>query len=681
MVPLKGDALYPGPIVSGVSKAKASFGLQVVYGTDTAGNPTVNLNIQGAAAANQLMAPLGPSAFAGSGLSSGVLAQLNLPQFTIGLNPPQVQCSAGTSGDLPPGIYLIAASALASSFTIDDIEFPGLPTPLGTPQAVTIPVTSPPANNGSIDVTILMPSTDPSYGITALSVQLYMGLSIGGQGKAGFYAQGAPISNSPAEASVDVTLTYFDQSQAGAPDASLDHYAVAWKRVYNAGCWDEQIQALTSDSITIAGAGMTTNQWAGHILKLIGKLDPAQELIQLNMPVASSTASTGSSPGPAEFTLTIGPNSAGDQLPDLTTLMIVGDLVSMRFNPTFGLSSFSDPNIANGFYPNGNTGNVGGNVAMVLSGPDAGDEVSIAQMQQDGDGNYTICQLAAPWAVTPNSGDIVVLAESGWGPEYHAAVNNAAPSPQSVVASPLIPNLPNQSWIAIVRAQNAASDNGLDQYAPMQDFYAFGTQGTRFLSVSATMLATDRLVVFFDLAADIVYQCLPFSQIPGQSFYFQNDDTTYSATIQCYGSGMGVLSEYQWLYKPILSVQSDIPSAITFAGGGFVALAFAGLFGSPPVGGPVVVVINVNGTPWVTLTIPAGAWISNQPLGSTLGGLSDGDVLTVDITTVGSTNPGSNLVVAIVMESLEVDTIGTAGLSSITLLPGQAVGFAVPADV
>ena len=66
---------------------------------------------------------------------------------------------------------------------------------------------------------------------------------------------------------------------------------------------------------------MTLNQWAGYTLTLAAKVSGAA-LIVLNMPVASSTASSG-----GLFTLTIGPNAASVQLPDLTTLLAVGDWV------------------------------------------------------------------------------------------------------------------------------------------------------------------------------------------------------------------------------------------------------------------------------------------------------------------------------------------------------------------
>lgn len=68
--------------------------------------------------------------------------------------------------------------------------------------------------------------------------------------------------------------------------------------------------------------------------------------------------------------------------------------------------------------------------------------------------------------------------------------------------------------------------------------------------------------------------------------------------------------------------------------------------GSSPVGGPLTVRINKNGVVWQTVVIPAAT-----PNGSLTGLSSDlvtGDILTFDITTVGTTAPGSDIALDIV---------------------------------
>jgi hypothetical protein len=613
---LVGDALITGPVVGSpaVNKGRATFGLQVEYGTTLEGNPTTNLDIKGTLPPNNLAT----------------------------ISPPQITCAVGTSGSLPAGRYVVAASAL-------DTSSPARLTRLSTQIAVTIPEQSPTADVGSIDITVSWPP-DSNGG------EIYMAEN---DAKEGYYFQTALTS-----ADTATTLTYFDQSTAGAPDSTDDHLAVAWTKLIHGGVWDAQVQALTATTITLAGDAMTTNQWAGRVLSLLGKLDSTQELIVLNMPVLSSTASGAASPGastsasitgtftgnpangqtaiiagktytfettltdvdgnvqigadehhsilnlraavglgsgagtsyaasttansnayaptfpqplsgitcyallagtggnaltasgtapitwsnggtfeggsaPGKFTVTIGPNSNGDQLADLRTLLVVGDLVLMRYNATFGPSSFGDLGIANSYYPQGATAVESGHVALVMTGPDAGDAQQIASVSQDADGNYTIIELAGTWKTQPNDGDIVIIVEAGWGPEQHthsfSVLSRGAAN--GVVASPQVTNLAGKTWAVIVRTQTAGSDNGDDMFAAIREIYSFGSQGTRTITASQTMLLTDRIIDVDASAGPVVYTLLPFSQIPNRRMIFQKiDESNNPVTILCAGS-------------------------------------------------------------------------------------------------------------------------------------------------
>ena len=525
VLPLLGDALEPGPVVGpppSENQGRASFGLHVAYGTDAMGNATSSMNINGDVPANDL-------------------SDFPLPQI--------VSAAAGTGGQLKTGVtYIVAVSAVDELFN---------ETALSVPFKVTIPQSSPTgANNGSIN---LVTSAWPSNGFsTASGLNVYLAEATTA---AGYFFQ-ATLT----DAATTLTITDFDQSTGGAPDATFDHLAIAWKKVIHGGVWAQQVQAVTADTITIGGAGMDVNQWQGYTLTLLGKLDSTQPLIILNMPVSSSTAS--SSPG-AEFMLTIGPNANGDQLPDLTTLLVPGDLVVMRMNPTFTAQSFYDPNIANAYYPNGADDVEAGFIAMVLTGVDAGDAVPIASVSTDSFGNSTIFELANPWAIQPNTGDIVIVVEAVWGPEWHT---HALASPNRdalggvLVGSPPVTNLASQTWVFIVRAQTVDDDNGLDRYAPVREVYIFGSQGTRTLygaSPAAVYegLPTDR-ILDFDCTAGSVYYFLPlFSEIQNQGIYLQKIDDSPNPVVwftsgsppedTVNGQTSGQLLE-QWDYVDIL---------------------------------------------------------------------------------------------------------------------------------
>lgn len=477
--PLKGDALYPTPVSGSETEGAGTFGLKVDYGIDNQGNSTVNVDVAGIAPPNDLSSPANSQ-----------------PQIISAL--------VGTGGSLSAGTYLVALSGVISGSPSEN-------TPLSMPTKITVPA------GATIDLIIDWPSA-------ATSVEVYMAF---GEPEAGFCYQSSLTGGS-----TSLTISAFDQATPGAPDGSLDHLAIAWKKVINGGPWAQQVQAVTPTTITIGGPGMTVNQWAGRALTLLGKLDSTQPLIVLNMPVAANTASLGT---PPQFTLTIGPNTNGDQLPDLTTLLVPGDLVLMRYNATFTDTGFTDPLIANPYYPLGAAAGSpptavieAGHVALVLTGPDAGDAQAIDSVGVDGFGNYTEILLANKWAITPNAGDIVIIVEAAFGPEVHSKALTAPSrgAVTGVLASPEVSNVQNQTWLFIARTQDATNNNGDDSYAPVREIFVFGSQGTRTITASTTMLPTDSTIDFDATAGDIVYSMLPQSQIPNQQYFFQKIDAS-----------------------------------------------------------------------------------------------------------------------------------------------------------
>lgn len=486
--------MFPGPVAGSPpeNEGRASFGMQVQYGTDTQGNPTVTMDITGVLPPNDLS----------------------------GIGPPQITVVAGTSGSLPGGVkFLIAASAI-------DTSTPPQNSQLSVPIAITLPAGP---SNGSLTVTVNWPSGSNGG-------EIYMAEADSADG---YFFQAALTAGE-----TTFTIDQFDQSSPGAPDATFDHLAVAWKKVIHGGVWAQQVQAVTADTITIAGDGMAANLWAGYTVSLLGKLDSTQPLIILNMPVASSSPSSGT---PAEFVLTIGTNTLGDQLPDLTTLLEIGDLLVMRFKATFTDTSFSDVNIANPYFPLGAAKGSppapileAGHIAMMLTGPDAGDAQTIASVGIDINGNYTEIILAGSWRITPDAGDIVTIVEAAWGAEiptqFSPVPNRGAVS--GVVASALVTNLAQQTWMFIVRAQTANDLNGDDAFAPVRENFIFGSQGTRTIGTSQTMLFTDRIILIDASAGPVVYTMLPFDQIPNQSVYFLKiDGSANPATIVVSGVG------------------------------------------------------------------------------------------------------------------------------------------------
>lgn len=476
--PLKGDAFLPGPIVSGMNEGLATFGLQARYGTAN-GLPATFLDISGTVPPSQLSDQI-----------------FGVPQITV---------TIGTSGSLPPGNYVVAVSAF------DDVD--GSPSGLSTPQKVVIPS----GNNGSISISILWPPGTANSGNLG---EVFMGVNDTDEGLS---SQGAATSGT-------FVITEFDQATPGPPDGSFDHLAIAFKKEINGGPWAQQVQAVTPTTITIGGPGITANELYGRVLSLLGKLDSTQPLIMLNMPIASNTASATATYNGVTgdfFTVTIGPNSHGDQLPDLTTLLEVGDLLVLRAKGTYTPSSVSDLMFANPYDPTGLDHNTEpGHLIIITGGQDAGDVQTIESLSTDINGNWTTLNIAGQWAVTPNPGDPFIVVEGSWGPEQHTQPTAAAAGVASIVASPQITNLAGQVWVVIVRTQNSNDDNGDDQFAPIREIYDFGSQGTRTVRTSQTLLVTDRIILADASAGAITLTIPPLSSISNQGLYIAKVDSS-----------------------------------------------------------------------------------------------------------------------------------------------------------
>jgi hypothetical protein len=271
---------------------------------------------------------------------------------------------------------------------------------------------------------------------------------------------------------------------------------------------------------------MTTNQWQGYTCSLLAKYDPTVEVPLLNMPVASSTASSG-----GLFTLTIGTNAAGAQLPNLTTLLAIGDVVTLRFKATFTATSFSDVNTANSLYPTGADGTVEpGHVAVCLSGANYGDVRTIESVTQDGNGNYTVFNLSSPWNVTPTTGDIVVIAAPNATETLSASVS-AKYGISGVVAQPDVQNMAGKVWLFRVRTEDSNGNASPLNLAPMRELYLFGQGIERTVTSSTTQNLLDGHIKFDSTTAAITFTLLPMAQVSGRELILELVAGTNAVTI------------------------------------------------------------------------------------------------------------------------------------------------------
>jgi len=120
------------------------------------------------------------------------------------------------------------------------------------------------------------------------------------------------------------------------------------------------------------------------------------------------------------------------------------------------------------------------------------------------------------------------------------------------------------------------------------------------------------------------------------------------ALTQTVDGGLRTLAggQYSLQVEGFLAVQSGATPELVVEAPHAVRDIFA-IVKEAPEGGPVQLQVNYDGSPYCTLTIPAGSKISNVVKGFGLPFLGSGAQIGMDITAVGGSAPGSDLTVSI----------------------------------
>jgi hypothetical protein len=131
-----------------------------------------------------------------------------------------------------------------------------------------------------------------------------------------------------------ITLTSLNEASYGPPDPSFDHFRMRAKRMFHAGVFGLEINALTSTTITFDGQSFTTNQWADYTLSIIGKPNSQANIPIIDLLIASNTATV----------LTLDASA-----PDPTSLGVaIADIAIMRTKAsTYTATTIGDANFIN----------------------------------------------------------------------------------------------------------------------------------------------------------------------------------------------------------------------------------------------------------------------------------------------------------------------------------------------
>jgi hypothetical protein len=218
------------------------------------------------------------------------------------------------------------------------------------------------------------------------------------------------VAGLPSSVTFALSLNAEVNGDVSAPDQTLSGLRLLFKRVMRAGAWGGVATGRTSSSITVTGAGWTTNQWAGRIVSMVGLKNGSTAA---ENPPGVSWLITGNSAD----TLSLN----GSYGPDPTTLFSTsnGDLAELiiRAQATAAAaSSITDTGLAL-------TASVEiGRLVRIIAGTGVGQVAAITA------NTTTVITIQGTWPVTPDTTSVFWIEEAGWiGSQDFPAGSNANP--------------------------------------------------------------------------------------------------------------------------------------------------------------------------------------------------------------------------------------------------------------
>ncbi len=176
--------------------------------------------------------------------------------------------------------------------------------------------------------------------------------------------------------------------------------------------------------------------------------------------------------------------------------------------------------------------------------------------------------------------------------------------------------------------------------------------GSRLFEVKEIVVTSTFEPGFFGTAAAGSWQQsvdLPNARIVAVEAYLTNAFGDSPTRLQCYIAGTVIRTllggQIDLEVEGTLAIQSDAVPVFSMPYAAAVWYLFATVQ-EAPTGGPIRITVKRSGTTWGKLTILDGQTsASGAPSGRALGPLGRDDKITLDITAVGTTNPGGRLVV------------------------------------
>lgn len=289
-------------------------------------------------------------------------------------------------------------------------------------------------------------------------------------------------ASNPSSTPSSITVTAYNERGKGMPDIELDRMRVKVKRVAHSGVWGQPIDAVGTGTLTIDGAGWTTNQWAGYSVSVLGKT-AGGDLAVLNYEVSSNT----------DEVLTVTPDPSGD--------VAVGDAIILRSLPTVGSdvvgNYISDDGWENSL--ENASGGLGvdeevGRLLRIISGPGAGGVYRIIA------NTSKKIYIEGDWLATPDGDSRYIIEEPDWQVIQTSDSLNNADLDAVLYLEVEVTNYKNSVVLVQAVTMDGGGNEALEILCPVREIYVFGSSNPSAIANSGYYQVAGADTVSIDLA-------------------------------------------------------------------------------------------------------------------------------------------------------------------------------------
>lgn len=263
-------------------------------------------------------------------------------------------------------------------------------------------------------------------------------------------------ASNAASTPTSITITSLVERGKPMPDPEFDRARVKVKRVAHSGVWGQPVDAVGTGTLTIDGAGWTTNEWAGYSVSVLG-IAAGGNMAVLNYGVVSNTATV----------LTVTPDPTGD--------VAVGDALIMRSLPTVGSDGggnyISDSKWLNTLENAGAGLGVNeevGRLLRIISGPGAGQVYRIIS------NTASKVYIEGDWLTTPTSASRYIIEEPDWQVIQTSDSLNNADLDAILYLETEVTNYRQRVVLVQVLTLDGGQNESIDSLSPTREIYVFG---------------------------------------------------------------------------------------------------------------------------------------------------------------------------------------------------------------